>query len=82
MLKQIKARFESNTDCELLINKAVNFEKVNKNRLISQVCIGAVQRPLLADMHACHARPPVLPACPPGCADPDVQRHPQHALAA
>lgn len=47
----------------------------------TQVCIGAVQRPLLADVHARHARPPVLPARPPGCADPDVQRHPQHALA-
>lgn len=47
----------------------------------TQVRIGAVQRPLMADVHACHARPPVLLASPPGCTDPNVQCHPEHALA-
>ena len=47
----------------------------------TQVCIGAVQRPLMANVHACHARPPVLLARPPGCADPNVQCRPEHALA-
>lgn len=46
-----------------------------------QVCIGAVQRPLLADVYTCHPRPPVLSARPLGCTDPNVQRHPEHALA-
>lgn len=46
-----------------------------------QVCVGAVQRSLVADMYSCHARPSVLPACPPGCSGPNVQCHPEHALA-
>lgn len=47
----------------------------------AQVCIGAVQRPVLADVYTRYTGSPVLPACPFGRADPDVQRHPEHALA-
>lgn len=45
-----------------------------------QVCIGAVQCPFLADVYPCHPGPPVLPARPLGCTDPNVQCHPEHAL--
>lgn len=46
-----------------------------------QVCFGAVQRSLLADVYSSDAGSPVLPACPLGGAYSDVQHHSKDALA-
>ncbi len=52
----------------------------NKIVFPSQICVGAVQRPFLADLWPCDPGPPLLPAHPFCGAQSNVQLHYDHVV--
>lgn len=57
--------------------------KLNRKDISSvpeQICVGAVQRPLLADMRPSNAGPSLMSACSLCGAEPAVQLHHEHVV--
>lgn len=48
--------------------------------IVLQICAGAVQRPVMADLWSSNSGPALLSACALCCAQPNVQLHHEHAL--